>query len=95
MNKPQTILLIDDHSLINTAMTALLEDMYDGVQVLVGTTAKEAFQLAEKRGDDADLMILDLGLPDSQGTYGLSKHFEYPVLRRGRFCSKVTRRRHT
>ncbi len=68
MNKPQTILLIDDHSLINTAMTALLEDMYDGVQVLVGTTAKEAFQLAEKRGDDADLMILDLGLPDSQGT---------------------------
>lgn len=68
MVKPQTILLVDDHSLITTAMSALLQSMYPDVQIHVGATAKEAVELAEKYGDSADLMILDLGLPDSQGT---------------------------
>ena len=67
MVKPQTILLVDDHSLITTAMSALLQSMYPDVQIHVGATAKEAVELAEKYGDSADLMILDLGLPGKDG----------------------------
>ena len=48
MVKPQTILLVDDHSLITTAMSALLQSMYPDVQIHVGATAKEAVELAEK-----------------------------------------------
>ena len=51
MVKPQTILLVDDHSLITTAMSALLQSMYPDVQIHVGATAKEAVELAEKYGD--------------------------------------------
>ena len=54
MVKPQTILLVDDHSLITTAMSALLQSMYPDVQIHVGATAKEAVELAEKYGDSAD-----------------------------------------
>ena len=55
MVKPQTILLVDDHSLITTAMSALLQSMYPDVQIHVGATAKEAVELAENYGDSADL----------------------------------------
>ena len=82
MVKPQTILLVDDHSLITTAMSALLQSMYPDVQIHVGATAKEAVELAEKYGDSADLMILDLGLPDSQGTDLLVRLLQnYPALK--------------
>ena len=84
MVKPQTILLVDDHSLITTAMSALLQSMYPDVQIHVGATAKEAVELAEKYGDSADLMILDLGLPDSQGTdllVLLLQNYPAPVIR--------------
>lgn len=82
MVKPQTILLVDDHSLITTAMSALLQSMYSDVQIHVGATAKEAVELAEKYGDSADLMILDLGLPDSQGTDLLVRLLQnYPALK--------------
>lgn len=82
MVKPQTILLVDDHSLITTAMSALLQSMYPDVQIHVGATAKEAVELAEKYGESADLMILDLGLPDSQGTDLLVRLLQnYPALK--------------
>ena len=82
MVKPQTILLVDDHSLITTAMSALLQSMYPDVQIHVGATAKEAVELAEKYGYSADLMILDLGLPDSQGTDLLVRLLQnYPALK--------------
>lgn len=82
MVKPQTILLVDDHSLITTAMSALLQSMYPDVQIHVGATAKEAVELAKKYGDSADLMILDLGLPDSQGTDLLVRLLQnYPALK--------------
>ena len=84
MVKPQTILLVDDHSLITTAMSALLQSMYPDVQIHVGATAKEAVELAEKYGDSADLMILDLGLPDSQGTDLLVRLL---IIRRSKFWS--------
>ena len=82
MVKPQTILLVDDHSLITPAMSALLQSMYPDVQIHVGATAKEAVEVAEKYGDSADLMILDLGLPDSQGTDLLVRLLQnYPALK--------------
>ena len=82
MIQPQTILLVDDHSLITTALSALLKSMYLGVSIHVGATAKEALELASKYGDSADLMILDLGLPDSTGTDLLERLLlEYPALK--------------
>lgn len=39
--------MVDDHSLITTAMSALLQSMYPDVQIHVGATAKEAVELAE------------------------------------------------
>ncbi|WP_289077178.1 response regulator transcription factor [uncultured Parasutterella sp.] len=82
MIQPQTILLVDDHSLITTALSALLKSMYLGVSIHVGATAKEALELDSKYGDSADLMILDLGLPDSTGTDLLERLLlEYPALK--------------
>ncbi|MBQ8829165.1 MAG: response regulator transcription factor [Burkholderiaceae bacterium] len=82
MNSPQTILLVDDHSLITTAMSALLKSMYPDVQVQIGADAKEARRLVAEHGDSADLMILDLGLPDCQGTELLVELLQdYPALK--------------
>ena len=82
MNQPQTILVVDDHSLITSAMSALLQSMYKDVTVHIGTNAKDALDLAAKYGDSADLMILDLGLPDSQGTGLLERLLQsYPALK--------------
>ncbi len=82
MKQPHLVLLIDDHSLITTAMTALLKSMYPEVQVFTGASAKDARELASRYGDSADLMILDLCLPDSNGT-GLLEQLlvEYPALK--------------
>ncbi len=82
MRQPQTVLLVDDHSLITTAMNALLQSMFPNVQVYIGSDGKDARELAAKYGDSADLMILDLGLPDSQGTALLEELLtEYPALK--------------
>ncbi|MCD8339774.1 MAG: response regulator transcription factor [Burkholderiales bacterium] len=82
MKQPQTILLIDDHSLITTAMSQLLQSMFPNVQVYIGSDAKDARELAAKYGDSADLMILDLCLPDAQGTTLLEELLkEYPALK--------------
>ncbi len=82
MKQPQSILLIDDHSLITTAMSSLLQSMFMNVQIYVGANAKEARHLAAQYGDSADLMILDLGLPDAQGTSLLEELLEeYPALK--------------
>lgn len=63
-------------------MSALLQSMYKDVTVHIGTNAKDALDLAAKYGDSADLMILDLGLPDSQGTGLLERLLQsYPALK--------------
>lgn len=82
MNTHKTFLLVDDHSLITTAMSALLQSMYPEVQIHTGGSAKEARVLVKEYGDSADLMILDLGLPDSQGTDLLVELLQdYPALK--------------
>jgi DNA-binding NarL/FixJ family response regulator len=82
MTTPSNILIVDDHALITTAMTALLQSMYPGVEVHCGASAHEARALVAEYGDSADLMILDLGLPDSQGNDLLVEILtDYPALK--------------
>jgi DNA-binding NarL/FixJ family response regulator len=61
------ILLVDDHALITEALSALLLDLEPDVDVRTGHDADSAMQLIREH-PDADLMLLDLGLPGATGT---------------------------
>ncbi|HEX7156811.1 MAG TPA: response regulator transcription factor [Burkholderiaceae bacterium] len=61
------VLLIDDHSLITDALSALLLDVDPQVEVHTAGDAQGAMKLLEQH-PDADLMLLDLGLPGATGT---------------------------
>jgi DNA-binding NarL/FixJ family response regulator len=61
------VLLIDDHSLITDALSALLLDVDPQVEVHTAGDAQGAMKLLEQY-PDADLMLLDLGLPGATGT---------------------------
>ena len=61
------ILLIDDHALITDALSALLLDLDPEVDVHTANSAESAMQLLHAH-PDADLMLLDLGLPGATGT---------------------------
>ncbi|MCF0253996.1 MAG: response regulator transcription factor [Duodenibacillus sp.] len=56
-------LIVDDHSLINQALSMLLTTKFPGAEVHTGATADDARKLVEEHGEDADLLILDLNLP--------------------------------
>lgn len=66
------ILLVDDHSLITDALKVLLLDLDPQAQIFTAGDAPGAEQLAEQHLD-ADLMLLDLGLPGATGTSLLEK----------------------
>jgi DNA-binding NarL/FixJ family response regulator len=66
------ILLVDDHSLITEALKVLLHDLDPQAQIFTGADAPAAEQLAAEH-QDADLMLLDLGLPGATGTSLLEK----------------------
>jgi len=61
------ILLIDDHALITNALSALLLDLDPDVDVRTAHDADGALRLL-KENSDAELMLLDLGLPGATGT---------------------------
>jgi DNA-binding NarL/FixJ family response regulator len=61
------ILLVDDHALITDALSALLLDLEPDVDVRTGHDADGALRLV-RENPDADLMLLDLGLPGATGT---------------------------
>lgn len=61
------VLLVDDHSLITDAVSALLQDVDPDVEIHTGATAPEAMTLVEQH-PDADLLLLDLGVPGATGT---------------------------
>jgi DNA-binding NarL/FixJ family response regulator len=61
------ILVVDDHALITSAMTALLHDLDPKAEILTAADAPGAERLVEEN-PDADLMLLDLGLPGTSGT---------------------------
>ncbi|SPE26542.1 conserved hypothetical protein [Burkholderiales bacterium] len=61
------ILLVDDHALITEALNALLLDVDPNVEVHTARDAESALRLVAENSD-ADLMLLDLGLPGATGT---------------------------
>ncbi len=61
------ILLVDDHSLITDALRILLLDIDPNANVFTAGDAQGAERLLEQH-PDADLMLLDLGIPGAQGT---------------------------
>lgn len=64
MNGPARLLLVDDEVSIQRAMAPLLRSR--GYSVTVAGTGREALELFER--ERPDLVILDLGLPDMDGT---------------------------
>jgi DNA-binding NarL/FixJ family response regulator len=66
------ILLVDDHSLITDALKVLLLDLDPQARIFTAVDAPGAEQLAAQH-PDADLMLLDLGLPGATGTSLLEK----------------------
>jgi DNA-binding NarL/FixJ family response regulator len=61
------VLMVDDHALITDALSALLLDLDPEVNVLTGSNADEAQALVDAH-PDADLLLLDLGIPGASGT---------------------------
>jgi DNA-binding NarL/FixJ family response regulator len=61
------VLVVDDHSLITDALRVLLLDIDPDASVFTAFDAAGAEQLVRQH-PDADLMLLDLSLPDSSGT---------------------------
>ncbi|HEY4040093.1 MAG TPA: response regulator transcription factor [Burkholderiaceae bacterium] len=61
------VLLVDDHSLITDAVSALLQDIDPDVEIHTAGTAPGAMKLVEQH-PDADLLLLDLGVPGATGT---------------------------
>lgn len=60
-------LIVDDHALITGALSLMLEDRNPEAEVHTAATAREALDLVNREGD-ADLLILDLSMPDVTGT---------------------------
>mgnify|MGYP004693637609 FL=1 len=60
-------LIVDDHALITGALTLMLEDRDPEAEVHSAQTARDAIDLVMREGD-ADLLILDLSMPDVTGT---------------------------
>tara|TARA_B100000780_G_scaffold125100_1_gene87753 strand:- start:92 stop:739 length:648 start_codon:yes stop_codon:yes gene_type:complete len=76
-------IIADDHPLFRTAMTHTLQQRFAGAQVLEVGSLPELLNLL-KTGIEADLLLLDLHIPDAHGFTGLvqvSEHFpEMPVM---------------
>jgi two-component system KDP operon response regulator KdpE len=79
VTRPATILLVDDEISIQRAMAPLLRSR--GYAVNVAASGREALETFER--DRPDLVILDLGLPDMEGTEvcrRLRERAETPIL---------------
>ncbi|MDD5747393.1 MAG: diguanylate cyclase [Candidatus Omnitrophica bacterium] len=66
-NAPAKILLVDDEPVIRETLCAILKE--DGYQVLTASTGREAISVG--REEFFDVAIIDLKLPDVEGTYVL------------------------
>lgn len=67
---PRSILIVDDHPLVSTALTLAARAADPEVRVDTAATLAEAE--ARGRGDQPTLVLLDLMLPDAQGFAGLA-----------------------
>jgi DNA-binding NarL/FixJ family response regulator len=66
------ILVVDDHALIREALRNVFAEVNPGALIFEATNCVQAVLLA-KEHDDLDLILLDLGLPDSDGFEMLSR----------------------
>lgn len=66
------ILVVDDHPLILEALHHVLKQLDADVEVCGAQSADQALALLDQHGD-ADLMLLDLGLPGTDGLEFLGK----------------------
>lgn len=62
------VLIVDDHTLITHALSALMQDLDPATEVHTANSAAGALALVGQHGDDADLLLLDLALPGVEGT---------------------------
>lgn len=67
---PHSILIVDDHPLVSTALTLAAQAAEPGVTVDTAATLAQAE--ARGRGHPPTLVLLDLMLPDAQGFAGLA-----------------------
>ena len=68
------LLLVDDHPLVVTAMTAAFEDVSDIDLVATASTVEEA--LAATAGHRPDVVLLDRRLPDGDGVEAIGRLLE-------------------
>ena len=61
-------LVVDDHALVTTALSMLLQTRDPEAEVHTAANAAEALALIDEHGESTDLLILDLSLPDVKGT---------------------------
>ncbi len=61
-------IIVDDHALITSAMTMLIEDRDPEAIVHTASSAADALALIDREGDNTDLLIFDLGMPGVHGT---------------------------
>lgn len=61
-------LIVDDHALVSTALSMMLQDRDPEAEIHTAATAEDALKLVDEHGASADLLILDLSLPGVTGT---------------------------
>lgn len=70
------ILVVDDHELVRFGMRALLQSQVShvraAIEVLEAGSLAEGLALYQSHEDAIDLVLLDIGLPDTQGFDGLN-----------------------
>jgi CheY-like chemotaxis protein len=63
---PQTVLVVDDHSLVLTTLVCTLT--HAGFRVLSASSGEEALEIASNPNRPIDLLVCDLILPGMPGT---------------------------
>jgi|GEM_PF-3091715 len=97
VNTNKTILVVDDERLVrHVAKKTLLKC---GHEVLLASDGKEAIEIFKSRGNDIDLVLLDLTMPNMNGEEAFYKlkdiDKEIPILLASGFSESVIRERFT
>jgi len=74
------VIIADDHPLFRSALTQALVQFIPGIETIAASSL-ESLRAVVAANPDADLLFLDLLLPDCQGFAGLAElRSEYPAL---------------